>query len=171
MKFKTQFVDRIIATDQHAILYDLDGTIIDSSQRIRFNQDGSLDLNHWRENSTKENIFQDRLLPLYTQLQNDYRNGHIIIIITARELGKWDLEYIHSMGIYYDYIISRPIGETMVDWKLKKKQSQWLWNLKPWQKIQKVFYDDNLNNLKAIKKNGYRTTVIDAGKWNNAFGY
>ena len=90
MRFKTEFVDRIIATDQHAILYDLDGTIIDSSQRIKFKEDGSLDLEHWRENSTKENIFQDRLLPLYTQLQNDYRNG----LYSALEKQSLDQRYI-----------------------------------------------------------------------------
>ena len=57
---------------------------------------------------------------MYWQLVADYKNGDIIILCTARELGKWDYEYFHSMGIYYDYIKSRPVGESDCRLKLKK---------------------------------------------------
>ena len=79
-------------------------------------------MEHWKENSTKENIFRDELLPLYWQLRSDYENGNIVVICTARELGKYDLEFIHSMGIYYDYIYSRPKNNPTKDEILKNAQ-------------------------------------------------
>ena len=37
-------------------IYDLDGTIIDSSHRAKYSDDGILDLEHWKENSTKSTL-------------------------------------------------------------------------------------------------------------------
>ena len=110
-------------------------------------------------------IFQDTLLPLYETLKWDYKNGNYVVICTARELGKWDLEFIHSMGIYYDKIISRPKGNITIDHVLKARQLKYFWQLKPFQKLHKIFYDDNLNNLQAIDKLG-SGIVVDANKLN-----
>ena len=107
---KTNFCERFFNLDPKIRIYDLDGTIIDSSHRARHDENGKLDLDHWKANNTKENIFKDDLLPMYWQLVADYKNGDHIILCTAREMGKWDYEYLHSMGIYYDYIKSRPMG-------------------------------------------------------------
>ena len=160
MKLKTHFIPRILNfVNPKICIYDLDGTIINSSHRAKYDEQGNLDLDHWKLNSTKENIFKDDLLPMYWQLRNDYENGNIVILCTARELGKWDLEYIHSMGIYYDKIISRPKGNTTVDHVLKARQLKFFWNLKPFQKLHKIFYDDNENNLRAIDKLGTGTVV------------
>jgi len=168
MKHITNFCDRFYNLSPRIAIYDLDGTIIDSSHRIKLREDGSLDLEHWKQNSTKEQIFKDDLLPMYWQLVADYKEGNIIVICTAREMGKWDLEYIHSMGIYYDYIISRPKNNDTIDHVLKKTQLQKFWNLKQFRNLFKSFYDDNLNNLKSVKELGMCHTV-DAGKWNNKF--
>ena len=65
-------------------------------------ENGILDLEHWKLNNTKENILKDDLLPMYCFEQTmkwEYRCS------MHSKSGKWDLEYIHSMGIYYDYII------------------------------------------------------------------
>ena len=93
MKFKTKFCDRLYNLNAKIRIYDLDGTIIDSSHRARHDQNGKLDLDHWKENNTKENIFQDELLPMFWQLVADYKNGDYIILCTAREMGKWDYEF------------------------------------------------------------------------------
>ena len=168
MKTKTNFCDRFFNLSPKICIYDLDGTIIDSCHRIKLHDNGSLDLNHWKNNSTKDMIFQDSLLPMYWQLVADYKDGNIIVICTARELGKWDLEYIHQMGIYYDYIISRPKDCMTVDHVLKKNQLRRFWNLKQFKNLFKSFYDDNLNNLKSVNELGQCHTV-DAGNWNNRF--
>ena len=159
MNFKTNFCERFYNLSPRVCIYDLDGTIINSSHRIKLHENGSLDLEHWKNNSTKEMIFQDTLLPLYNTLQFDYKNGNYVVICTARELGKWDLEFIHSMGIYYDKIISRPKGNITVDHVLKARQLKYFWQLKPFQKLHKIFYDDNENNLNAIDKLGTGTVI------------
>jgi len=164
---KTNFVPRYFNPFPKIRIYDLDGTIIDSSHRAKYDDNGKLDLDHWRENNTKENIFKDDLLPMYWQLVADYKNGDIIILCTARELNKWDWEYIHSMGIYYDYVKSRPIGETMSDWKLKRNLLNPFFNLKPFQKLAKYFYDDNENNLAQLSNMG--AIICNAKQWNNRF--
>ena len=166
LRHKTKFVDRFFNINPKIRIYDLDGTIIDSSHRAR-HIDGKLDLDHWKENNTKENIFKDDLLPMYWQLVADYKNGDIIILCTAREMGKYDYEYLHSMGIYYDYIKSRPTGETTADWRLKRKLLNPFFNLKPFQKLEKYFYDDNVNNLIAIGDMGAIT--CNATQWNAQF--
>ena len=168
MKLKTKFCDRFFNLSPRIVIYDLDGTIIDSTHRIKLHENGSLDLDHWKQNNTKEQIFKDDLLPLYWQLVSDYKQGNYVVLCTAREMGKWDYEYLHQMGIYYDKIISRPNGNTTVDHVLKKSQLRYLWNLKPFQKIHKTFYDDNENNLSAINELG-TGTVLNAGAWNNRY--
>ena len=136
---KTNFIDRLYNPKPRVLMYELDGTIIDSSHRIKFKSDGSLDLEHWKANNTKEMIFEDSLLPMYWQLRSDYINGDIIVICTSRELTKWDWEFIHSMGIYYDYVISRPLGNNTQDHLLKRNQLKHFWNLKQYRKLHKIF--------------------------------
>ena len=64
MKLKTEFIKRFFNLNPRICIYDLDGTIIDSSHRARHDQNGILDLEHWKANNTKENIFKDDLLNL-----------------------------------------------------------------------------------------------------------
>lgn len=168
MKLKTEFIKRFFNLNPRICIYDLDGTIIDSSHRAKHDQNGILDLEDWKRNNTKENIFKDDLLPMYWQLRSDYEQGNIIVLCTARELGKWDLEYIHSMGIYYDYIISRPKGISTKDEILKKAQLRHFWNFKQFKKMQKTFADDRQENLDEIQTLG-NVSLINAREWNLNF--
>ena len=160
---KTKMVDRFINLSPRICIYDLDGTIIDSSHRATHDEDGNIDLANWVENSTKDLIYQDRLMPLYTQLVADYKNGDMVILCTARNLGVYDWEYIHAMGIYHDKVISRPKYNMTKDCDLKKSQLRYLFNLPQYQGKEKIFYDDNPSNLKEISDLGAR--VIDARGW------
>jgi len=151
---KTKFVNRFYNVEPRICIYDLDGTVIDSSHRATHDEKGNIDLANWIANSTKELIFNDSLMPLYTQLVNDYKNGDMVILCTARLLGEYDLEYIHSMGIYYDRIISRPKGNQTNDGILKNSQLRYLFNLPQYKDREKVFYDDNQNNLDLVGRLG-----------------
>ena len=51
-------------TIKNISIFDLDGTIIDSSHRQATLPDGTLNLAHWFENATPEKIFEDKVLPL-----------------------------------------------------------------------------------------------------------
>ena len=165
---KTNFTDRLVKRKPRILIYDLDGTIINSSHRAITNNDGSINLDLWREMSTKDYIFRDELLPMYWQLVNDYKNGDIIVICTARELNEHDLEFIHSMGIYYDYIYSRPKDNPTKDEILKNAQLRHFWNFKQYRKYRKYFYDDKIENLREIRKLG-NVDCINARIWNNKF--
>ena len=157
---KTKQCERFYNLNPRICIYDLDGTIIDSSHRATHDENGNIDLNDWKARSTKDLIFNDSLLPLYCQLQEDYKNGDMVILCTARELGKWDWEYLHMHNIYYDRVISRPTGNNTADCELKKNQLRYLFNLPCYKNQLKLFYDDNPSNLSAIGSLG--ATVIDA---------
>ena len=160
---KTKMVGRFFNLSPTICIYDLDGTIIDSSHRATHDENGNIDLANWVENSTKDLINQDRLMPLYTQLVNDYKNGNMVILCTARNLGIYDWEDIHAMGIYYDRVISRPKYNMTKDCDLKKSQLRYLFNLPQYKDKKKIFYDDNPSNLLEISNLG--ATVIDARGW------
>ena len=164
---KTKFIDRIWKLKPEIKIYDLDGTIINSSHRAKHDGQGRLDLDHWIENNTKENILNDDLLPMYWQLKEDYANGDIIVLCTARTLGKWDLQYIHSMGIYYDYIISRPKNNPTIDGVLKWQQCKHFFNLKQFKNLKKTIFDDNINTLTIFFSKG--CNIVNAKKWNDSF--
>ena len=55
-------------------IFDLDGTVIDSSHRQLALPNGDIDLTHWKENSTKEKIFKDELLPLARYMKRAIAN-------------------------------------------------------------------------------------------------
>ena len=160
---KTKQCERFYNLNPRIYIFDLDGTIIDSSHRATHDENGQIDLNGWKEKSTKEFIFQDSLLPLYAKLQQVYKNGDMVILCTARELSKWDWEYIHMHNIYYDRVISRPKGNITTDWKLKETQLRYLFQLPQYKHKQKIFYDDNGNNLMALA--GLGATIVDAKRW------
>ena len=161
---KTKQCERFYNLSPRIYIFDLDGTIIDSSHRATHDQNGNIDLENWKEKSTKDFIFQDSLLPLYAKLQQVYKNGDMVILCTARELGKWDLEYIHFYNIYYDKIISRPKGNTTKDHILKKAQCRYLFNLPCYRDMEKWFFDDNEANLEALADLG--AIVSNARQWN-----
>tara|TARA_X000001036_G_scaffold236348_1_gene220505 strand:+ start:2336 stop:2857 length:522 start_codon:yes stop_codon:yes gene_type:complete len=160
---KTKQCERFYNLNPRIRIYDLDGTVIDSSHRATHNEQGQIDLNGWKEKSTKDYIFQDTLLPLYTQLVADYKNGDMVILCTARELGKWDYEFIHFHNIFYDKIISRPKGNQTADHLLKKAQCRYLFNLPQYKEYEKWFFDDNEANLMALADLG--AVVSNARQW------
>jgi hydroxymethylpyrimidine pyrophosphatase-like HAD family hydrolase len=161
---KTWFCKRFYNIEPKIYIFDLDGTIIDSSHRATHDEEGNIDLKGWKEKSTKDFIFQDSLLPLYAKLQEVYKNGDMVILCTARELGQWDYEYINMHNIYYDRIISRPKGNQTKDHILKKNQCRYLFTLPQYRNIEKWFFDDNWSNLEALAELG--AVVSDARQWN-----
>ena len=151
---KTKMCDRFYNLSPKICIYDLDGTVIDSSHRATHDEHGNIDLANWKAKSTKDFIFQDSLMPLYSQLVKDYKNGDMVILCTARELGKWDWEYLYFHNIYFDRVISRPKGNMSNDGELKKNQLRYLFNLPCYRDRIKIFYDDNKNNLKSVAELG-----------------
>lgn len=101
-------------------IFDLDGTIIDSSHRRATLPDGSLDLAGWIANSTPEKIRNDSLLPLADVMRKLFPNSEEMLICTARVMGEADLEYLAENGLFFDGLLSRPLGNRLPDGTLKE---------------------------------------------------
>ena len=83
-------------------LFDLDGTVIDSFQRIApcLLPNGDLDLAKYREEAcTHDKIQTDRLLPLYQQMRQLINTDADVGICTARLMGKSDYFYLRKIGL------------------------------------------------------------------------
>ena len=103
-------------------IFDLDGTVIDSSHRKVTRPDGTLDVANWLQNSTPEKIFGDTVLPLAQQINKRGKRGDYVLVCTARNMTFADFEFLMENGINPDKIISRPIGDNTQDGELKANQ-------------------------------------------------
>ena len=140
-------------------IFDLDHTVIDSSHRQITRADGSLDLDHWIENCTRQKIFADKLLPLARLMRSAYSQGHDVIVCTARVLSAHDYAYLAHHDLKAHAILSRPMGCADADDVLKKNLLFKHFKNQPlarWTR-QAVFYDDNLGVLEMAKKLGIMT--------------
>ena len=133
-------------------IYDLDGTVIDSSHRRKFDTDGNLRLSYWRSHNTRKDVFGDSLLPLAKHMKKKMVDN-IVIICTAREISQNDLDFLEDHGIRYDHIISRPFGMNTEDHILKYLQlKKFLRDNPHLQDRRKIMYDDSIKNLQEISK-------------------
>ena len=150
-------------------IFDLDGTVIDSSHRTRFLADGSLDLAYWQANATPRNIAADKLLPLAKQMQSAYARGNCLVMVcTARVMSASDYLFLDMNGLQYHAITSRPEGETMPDFALKLYALHGLcsengWS---WARFRKmaVMFDDNLSVINSLTSEGirvYNSTILN----------
>ena len=145
------------------LIFDLDGTAIDSTQR-----QGNGTLADWQKNATPEKIALDTLLPLGKQWSRGLDKK--IAIITARVLGDADYKFLKDNNLKFDFIYSRKAGDTTPDAQLKKlalyklasdmgRSIKWLQNFA-------VFYDDNLSVLKMATK--LKVVNVDATLYNQS---
>lgn len=89
------------------VIFDLDGTTIDSSHRALTRPDGSLDLDHWRENCTAEKIANDTTMPL-AEIWRSLHSGIVRVICTARVMSEHDFAMLRSHGLSAHFCFSRP---------------------------------------------------------------
>ena len=133
-------------------IYDLDGTVIDSSHRRKFDTEGNLRLSYWRSHNTRKDVFGDSLLPLAKHMKKKML-GNIVLICTAREISQNDLDFLENNGLRYDHIISRPKGTNTADHILKYYQLKKFFKDNPHLKAKrKIMYDDSMENLQEISK-------------------
>ena len=133
-------------------IYDMDGTIVDSTHRYRtiIDENGErIDLDFWRQNEYK--AFDDSLLPLAEQYKADLNNENCYVIIaTARILRNADNEFIKQILGEPDYIISRSENSNISGGKLKINGLAKFFNLITFKDAEFTFYEDNVQYLKAV---------------------
>ena len=132
-------------------IYDLDGTVIDSSHRRRFDTDGNLRLSYWKSHNTRKDIFGDSLLPLAKHMKKKMI-GNIVLVCTAREISQNDLDFLENNGLRFDHILSRPKGVNTEDHILKYHQLKKFLVQNPYLPKRKIMYDDSMENLQEISK-------------------
>jgi len=141
-------------TIKNISIFNLDGTIIDSSHRQATLPDGTLNLAHWFENATPEKIFEDKVLPLADQIRKRVHAGDFVLVCTARTMQDADFEFLMNAGICPDKIISRPAGNFEADGTLKAKQLNSFLSLKQFRKASKVMFDDAASVRSSLRKIG-----------------
>ena len=150
------------------LIFDLDGTAIDSTHRQNTLPDGSLNLAKWQENNTPEKIALDTLLPLGEQWSGGLNKK--IAIITARVLGEADYKFLADNNLRYDYIYSRKAGDDTPDAALKKlalyKLASDMGKSMKWLQSFAVMYDDNLSVLRMASK--LKLLNVDATLYNQS---
>lgn len=134
-------------------IYDMDGTIVDSTHRYRtiVDQNGQekIDLDFWRENEYR--AMDDGLLPLAAQYQADLADPETYVIIaTARVMHGPDFQFVNEILGKPDYLISRKDGDTTSGGKLKINGLAKFFNLKSFQNAEFTFYEDNATYLKTV---------------------
>ena len=133
-------------------IYDMDGTIVDSSHRYRTITDENgirIDLDYWRENEYR--AFDDSLLPMAAQYRTDLLDPcAYVIIATAREMHAPDWRFVKEKLGEPDYFISRPHGSSISGKTLKINGLTKFFNLINFKNAEFTFYEDNIEYLKAV---------------------
>lgn len=135
-------------------IYDMDGTIVDSSHRYRIIMGADnverIDLSHWRENQKLAML--DTLLPLAQQYRVDIADPQCYVIIaTARVMNDPDYQYVREILGEPDYIISRKDNDDKRGGaKLKIAGLAKFFNLKNFRNATATFYEDNAQYLKMV---------------------
>lgn len=133
-------------------IYDMDGTIVDSSHRYRTITDENgerIDLEYWRENEYR--AMEDGLLPMFAQYEKDLADPECYTIIaTARVMNAPDWQFVNEILGMPDYFISRNAGDSQSGKTLKINGLAKFFNLVNFKNADFVFYEDNISYLKAV---------------------
>ena len=133
-------------------IYDMDGTIVDSSHRYRtiIDEKGErIDLEYWRENEYR--AMEDQFLPMVNQYWADLADPSCYVIIaTARVMNEPDWQFVREKLGEPDYFISRPKDSTISGKELKINGLAKFFNLLNFKNAEFVFYEDNIQYLKAV---------------------
>lgn len=94
-------------TMKPTLIFDLDETVINSLHRTPNNPDGTLNLDAYRAKHSRKNVFKDKLLPLARVMRTAKKQGYHIVILTARDMAKFDYDYLKFHRLDADLILSR----------------------------------------------------------------
>ena len=147
------------------VVFDLDGTVIDSTHRTPNNPDGTLDLQGYYKNRTRANIFKDTLLPLAEVMKERYRDGNYhVVVCTAREIDQDDLDFLEYHGLKYHEILERNNCRKKYHWGLSDPEYKTK-QLKEYKHTEYTFYDDAKPTIELFEKYP-NVNMVDANQAN-----
>jgi phosphoglycolate phosphatase-like HAD superfamily hydrolase len=139
--------------------FDLDGVLLDATARQLTKSDGSLDLEHYRENSTGEKIALDKSLALLEAVHILNDNNVPYHVITARVACRHTLALLEDRNIKPLHIMARS-GEHDNRKDHDLKTTHLLANFDQRQRENMVLVDDNVANCKAVKTIGLKAINV-----------
>ena len=149
-------------------IWDLDGTVIDSSHRYRAKPCGGIDLAAWIRLATPENIMRDQPLPMAHMMRRSFERA-TVIVCTARVMSETDYAWLDKHNLRYHAMLSRPEGMTTGDSEYKEFQLRRYAhdNGLAWSDFceQSIMYDDAaciIEHLPTIGLNVIDAKVINA---------
>lgn len=130
-------------------IYDLDGTVIDSSHRYRA-INGCIDLKYWRQNEHK--CLHDGLLPLASQFIDNINNPEVYVIIaTSRVLCSNCYKFIRqNLGVPNHIISRRGNWDKRRAFDIKADGVNKHLFYKGLSLLPKYFYEDNLETCQIV---------------------
>jgi hypothetical protein len=133
-------------------IYDLDGTLVDSSHRYRTMFNGkkfTIDFPHWLENIPQ--YVKDTLLPLAEEYQANIADPECYVIIcTSRVITPAELDWISDNLGDPDFLFTRKAGDFTSGTIIKTRQLSRFLNLKQFSKAVRFFYEDNVQYLYPV---------------------
>lgn len=123
-------------------VYDVDGTLIDSSHRYKALPNGNVDLDHWKANHHK--LWNDSLLPLADQYKVDLIDpATYVVICTLRPPHPDDIAYIaRNLGLP-DCLIMNARNQSENLGNFKRAHLARLFNLRQFAKLPRFFWEDS----------------------------
>lgn len=149
------------------VIFDLDGTVIDSNHRHATLPNGALDLEHWRANATPEKIAKDGILPLARSMRDLAYAGHTIVVCTARVMTPADYQFLIDKNLPHCVVLSREPNDTRSDADLKAHLLTRYFasrDLRLGVDVEPIMFDDNLSVVHRMIKIGVH--CLDAKKIN-----
>ena len=139
-------------------VFDLDGTVLDSSHRALINEQGGINIENWRTH-TREQILGDVELPLAQFMRDCIADKNIRVwICTSRNLAEPDMELLEKLGIRgADLILSRDKKDNREDVSYKLAKIKKRINLPSVKQREKIFFDDRADIRKAMSELGFIT--------------
>ena len=137
-------------------VFDLDGTVIDSSHRALINEQGGINIENWRTH-TREQILNDIELPLAQFMRDCIADKNIRVwICTSRNLAEPDMELLEKLGIRgADLILSRDKKDNREDVSYKLAKIKKRINLPSVKQREKIFFDDRADIRQAMSGLGF----------------
>ena len=153
-------------------IYDLDGTLIDSSHRFKIGDNGRIDLPHWRKNDIPVMIEKDSLLELANRAKSDISNREIYVIFaTARACVEGDANYSYiakHFGTPDKFVHRQGVDDNRGGAALKIQAIKPLLNLKQFKNSVVHVYEDNVDYLKDMCY-AFRSTHKTVGHFNPSY--
>lgn len=136
------------------MVFDLDGTVIDSDHRTPRLPDGSVDVHAFLALKTHRMVFRDTLLPLARVMRKAHADpGTTVAICTSRSMHDSDMHYLRFHRLGHDILLHRTKGDfDTPDGALKVGLLKPL--LDKFRSV--VMFDDNLSVIDAVRALGVR---------------